>query len=131
MINGDEKANLLKGLAGADTINGHEGDDTIIPNRPANADGTANTGDPDPDNQGSFINQDTHVDNVNGGDGTDTLSYEGESDGVTASLVPRADDASTTDVDESETTLATIGAVSDLIATESVPAEEEGDDPPL
>ena len=33
-IDGNEKANLLKGLDGADRINGNDGDDTIIPNRP-------------------------------------------------------------------------------------------------
>ena len=40
-----ENANLLKGLDGADTINGHGGDDTILPNRPAGVDamGVANT----------------------------------------------------------------------------------------
>ena len=43
-IDGDDNANLLKGLDGADKINGNGGDDTIIPNRPANADGSANVG---------------------------------------------------------------------------------------
>ena len=37
-ITGDEHANLLKGLDGNDTINGLAGDDTILPNRPANVD---------------------------------------------------------------------------------------------
>ena len=46
-IDGDDNANLLKGLDGADRINGNGGDDTIIPNRPANADGSANVTDPD------------------------------------------------------------------------------------
>ena len=49
-IDGDDNANLLKGLDGADKINGNGGDDTIIPNRPANADGSANTAVNDLDN---------------------------------------------------------------------------------
>ena len=67
-ITGNEKANLLKGLDGADIINGLAGDDTIIPNRPMPpADPTE-----DPVMDG--------MDVVDGGTGSDTISYEGEAD---------------------------------------------------
>ena len=62
-IDGDEKANLLKGLDGADTINGLGGDDIIIPNRPMVVEGEA---------------PDDGVDVVDGGADDDTISYEGE-----------------------------------------------------
>ena len=125
-IDGDDNANLLKGLDGDDRINGNGGDDTIIPNRPANANGTANVSDLDA--EGAVVNAVDGNDTVNGGDGNDTISYEGESAGVTVSLVPREDDVggATEGVDESETTLATIqGGAVDSIATVEVPAEEE------
>ena len=35
IINGNGEANLLEGLDDADVINGHGGDDIILPNRPA------------------------------------------------------------------------------------------------
>ena len=84
-IDGDENANLLKGLDGADTINGRGGDDTIIPNRPANADGSANV--EDPVDGGTPTPAMDGSDTVNGGAGDgDTISYEGEARGVTVTL---------------------------------------------
>ena len=129
-IDGDDNANLLEGLDGADTINGNGGDDTIIPNRPANADGSANVSDEVKQDDGSTrtVAAMDGEDTVNGGEGNDTISYEGEMVGVTVSLVPREDDAEnvTADVNEAETTLATIeGGAVDSIATVEVPAEEE------
>ncbi len=72
-IDGNKKANLLKGLDDADIINGHEGDDTIIPNRPMVVDGET---------------PDDGVDVVDGGADSDTISYEGEAaaNGVTIDL---------------------------------------------
>ena len=43
VINGDDGPNMLKGLDGMDTINGHGEDDTILPNRPAGQWVVANT----------------------------------------------------------------------------------------
>ena len=65
IINGDGNANLLKGLDGADMINGHGGDDTIIPNRPM----------PPADGETAA---DDGKDIVDGGEGANTISYEGE-----------------------------------------------------
>ena len=85
IINGDGNANLLKGLDGADVINGHGGDDTILPNRPAGVDAmgvkVANTADAD-----TAPDTDDGVDVVDGGEGSDTINYEGESRGVTVDL---------------------------------------------
>ena len=58
----------LRALDGADVINGNDGDDTIIPNRPANADGTANTAANDTDNMGDGATVDGE-DIVDGGEG--------------------------------------------------------------
>ena len=90
-ITGDENANLLKGLDGNDTINGLAGDDTILPNRPANVDAmgvkSANTAANDnPDNM-----TEDGLDVVDGGDedeggSGDTISYEGESENVTVTV---------------------------------------------
>ena len=83
-LDGDGNANLLKGLDGADIINGMGGDDTILPNRPAMADDmgvlVANTaaGDTPAGTDG--------LDMVNGGEGNDTINYEGESAAVTVAL---------------------------------------------
>jgi len=131
-INGDDNANVLKGLDQADIINGHGGDDTILPNRPANADGTANVA----DGTGSEIDG---IDVVDGGKGSDTISYEGESTGVTIDLSATstpgfvaavADDPDTTDRDETIIAhfTATIGSVVDQIKVVNVGTE---DDPEL
>ena len=85
-IDGDDNANTLKGLDEADIINGNDGGDTILPNRPAMADAmgnpVANVADtgatPDAEVDG--------VDVVDGGEGNDTISYEGEGTGVTVNL---------------------------------------------
>ena len=85
IIDGDGNANLLKGLDGADIINGHGDNDTIIPNRPANVDSmgmkTANTVALD----GVTTSLDL-ADVVDGGMGSDTISYEGEDGDVTVNL---------------------------------------------
>jgi Ca2+-binding RTX toxin-like protein len=106
---GDGNANLLKGLDGADTINGHGEDDTILPNRPAMRNAT--TGDleanvttvTDVANATAEAGVDG-LDVVDGGEGNDTISYEGESAAVTVNLggvIPAIeDDAATTDTDE-------------------------------
>jgi Ca2+-binding RTX toxin-like protein len=102
---GDGNANLLKGLDGADTINGHGEDDTILPNRPAMRNAT--TGDleanvttvTDVANATAEAGVDG-LDVVDGGEGNDTISYEGERENVTVDLlkvipaVPAAPDAS-------------------------------------
>ena len=129
-ITGDSGPNLLQGLAGADTINGGGGDDKVIPNRPANTDGSANVSDDDPD--GTGINEDTHSDMVNGGADTDTISYEGEAATVVVTLTPAAtDDTSTDDIDETKVGTAVIGTgndtIIDYITTNEVPGEEAGD----
>ena len=133
-LDGDENANLLKGLDEADIINGNDGDDTILPNRPAMANATTGvleanvadtTADP-PEVDG--------VDVVDGGDGSDTISYEGESATVTVALgtiVPAvADDPGTTGTDESVIAhvAATIGSVVDMIKVVPNEATEEEDD---
>ena len=124
-IDGDDKANELQGLDGADRINGNGGDDTIIPNRPLGDDNMPNVVNAEVDDPPEIDG----VDTVDGGEGNDTISYEGESAAVTASLVPREDNVvdGPEDVDESETTLVTIeeSTVVDSIATVEVPAEEE------
>ena len=64
----------LMGLDGADKINGHGGDDTILPNRPLGPENAANTATLDTEMGTTLDGSDT----VNGGAGTDTISYEGE-----------------------------------------------------
>lgn len=80
-IDGDDNANVLKGLDEADIINGNGGDDTIIPNRPMPP-GLNETGDDlaEMPNDGA--------DTIDGGGGTDTLSYEGEQTVVQAGGTP-------------------------------------------
>jgi len=79
ILNGDDNANVLKGLDQADTINGHGGDDIILPNRPALEDGMPNVA------SGTAPEIDG-IDVVDGGEGNDTISYEGESNVVTIDL---------------------------------------------
>ena len=136
-ITGDENANLLKGLDGADRINGLAGDDTILPNRPANVDAmgvkSMNTAaNDDPDNM-----TEDGLDVVDGGDegdGGDTISYEGESAGVAVDLgtvVPAIADDDDTDMDE--TRIAFVAAsvnnqdagVSDRIKVKEVVMEDD------
>ena len=129
IIDGDEKANLLKGLDGADRINGNGGDDTIIPNRPLGPDGARRIRQLSQAANNEEGAGSDGIDTVNGGEGTDTISYEGEDQTVTVTLVPVDDDENTDDVNEAATTTATVGGggATDLIATEEVPAEEEGE----
>lgn len=107
ILDGDDNANLLKGLDGADIISGNGGDDTILPNRPAMdisdpADGTldANTAANNPNDP---VTPDG-LDVVDGGMGSDTISYEGEDAVVTVNLASviaaREDDDGTANVDE-------------------------------
>ena len=84
ILDGDENPNVLKGLDGADTINGHEGDDRILPNRPAEVDAMGvriSNAAADDDPAGT-----DGADVVDGGDDSDTIDYEGESAGVTVDL---------------------------------------------
>ena len=143
IINGNEKANLLKGLDGADLINGNDGDDTILPNRPAMdlsdpADGTldanvATLTDPADATVDGGVDG---VDVVDGGEGSDTISYEGESASVTVDLSADTtpgfiaaveDEMSTPDVDETAAArfTATIGNIADLIAVVDIGTEDE------
>ena len=100
-LDGDGEANLLKGLDGADIINGKDDSDTIIPNRPAmdiNGDGMkqANTQTTNPNDPATSDGLDV----IDGGDGIDTISYEGESESVTVNLgtiVPAIEDDETTE----------------------------------
>ena len=86
IIDGDDNANLLKGLDGADMINGHGGDDTILPNRPAGVNdmgvAEANTAAAD----STDFEYEDEADVVDGGEGSDTISYEGESATVEVDL---------------------------------------------
>ena len=120
-IDGDGNANLLKGLDGADMINGHGKDDTILPNRPAmdmNGDGIldSNTADGNPNDP---VTPDG-LDVVDGGEGNDTISYEGEASGeaVTVDLstvVPAIADDPTTPGNE-----ARIAHVAAQVGTQTV-----------
>ena len=118
IINGDDNSNILEGLDGADEINGYGGDDTIFPNRPPNDDGTANRADDTADpveTDGS--------DMIDGGGGTNTLSYAGELVTVTVTLVPAADDdIATENIDEAQVSTAVLqtpggSSVTDYIST--------------
>jgi len=85
LIDGNDENNVLMGLDGTDTINGHGGNDTIFPNRPAMADAQGVL-------QANVVNTTgtpAEVDGedvVDGGDGSDTISYEGENVVVTVAL---------------------------------------------
>ena len=81
-IKGDEGMNVLQGLDGADEIIGLRGDDRILPNRPAKV--NPETGVLEADVAGPNAND--GVDVVDGGEGSDTISYEGESAVVTVDL---------------------------------------------
>ena len=117
MIDGDNNANRLEGWDGADTINGHGGDDTIVPNRPM------------PPAAGEAADA---TDTVDGGMGSDTISYEGEAtgSGVTIDLsatqapgfIEEMVDADLSDGDSSAPAhfTATIGSVVDRIAVVNV-----------
>ena len=84
LIDGNDENNVLMGLDGTDTINGHGGNDTIFPNRPVIVvDGgllanVANTAGTPPEVDGEDV--------VDGGDGSDTISYDGENTMVTVDL---------------------------------------------
>ena len=122
IINGDENPNLLVGLDGADMINGSDGDDTILPNRPAqdtmgilSSNVTDITNDDEADAEGGIDG----VDVIDGGAGSDTISYEGESANIgidlSATSSPRfvsvEDDLNTDDIDETDAyfTVAIVG----------------------
>ena len=134
IIDGDGNANLLKGLDGADTINGHGGDDTILPNRPVEMDdmgvAIANTA------AGATPQGTDGVDVVDGGDegdDGDTINYEGESAGVTVDLsdMEEATGANTPD-DPSDDVIAHVGAtvaggVTDMIKVVNISTDP--DDP--
>ena len=130
IINGDDGPNLLKGLDGDDTINGRGGDDTIIPNRPANPGMTATDVENTADDEAGVTSD--GIDIVDGGAGSDTISYEGEDTDVIVDLSKTAstpDDTSTTDEDETvaahvEGMVASPGAT-DRIAVENVGTEDE------
>ena len=126
VINGDDGPNLLKGLDGMDTINGHGGDDTILPNRPAGPMGVANVSDLNPEG-GDPIPANDQSDKVNGGAGTDTISYEGEAEAVTIDLsqvVP----ATTGDSAVPAHYAATVNSVVDMIAVDDKGTEDTEDD---
>ena len=130
-ITGDENANVLKGLDQADTLNGGAGDDTILPNRPAE-DGAANIASgTEPEIDG--------IDVVDGGEGSDTISYEGESGVVTINLSATGDpgfiaavtdDPGTTD---DETDFAHFQAIVTGAATDEIKVVDRGtaDEPKL
>ena len=88
VINGDKDPNTLKGLDGADTINGLGENDVILPNRPA----MDSDGDGMLDANTRALNTEAPTDQVDGADvvdggaGTDTISYEGEDQIVTIDL---------------------------------------------
>lgn len=115
-IDGDDNDNRLEGYDGADRINGKGGNDMIIPNRPAKANAMGVLEADAADETASPTPEDDGADMVNGGAGTDTISYEGESEVVTVTLntataaagvddvgfvAAVTDDATTTDTDES------------------------------
>ena len=130
IINGDGKANRLEGLDGADVINGHGDDDTILPNRPAGVDdmGVAVTNTAADDDLG-----DDGEDVVDGGDGSDTISYEGESASATvevdlSTVVPAVEDTSGDDAPDNSViahVAATIGSVTDMITVGNIGTEDE------
>ena len=137
IIDGDGNANLLKGLDGADTINGHGGDDTIIPNRPMppapNADGNGLAA-------GETTPMDG-IDTIDGGEGVDTVSYEGEQSVSAVSIIARAlvvdlsdepvaDSLDTSNIDESKpphikATLGGDAGVTDKIIVENKGTEDK------
>ncbi len=133
-IDGDGNANLLKGLDGEDVINGHGGDDTIIPNRPAgmNDDGES-VSNAAADATPAGTDGADMVDGGDHGDKGDTISYEGESAAVTIDLgtiVPAeggtTPDDPTDDVDAH--VAATVSGVTDMIKVVENAATEDEDD---
>ena len=132
IIDGDEKANLLMGRDGMDTINGHGGDDTIFPNRPAMLDATgvlvSNTADGNPNVPLTLDGEDV----VDGGAGSDTISYAGESAGVVVDLstITPAVGAETPN-DAGDDVIAhfkattTIGNITDMIKVVNIGTEDE------
>ncbi|MYI73187.1 MAG: calcium-binding protein [Candidatus Dadabacteria bacterium] len=125
IINGDDNANVLKGLDQADTINGHGGDDTIIPNRPAEG-GAANVAD------GTAPEVDG-IDTVDGGEGSDTISYEGESAAVTVNLATIVAAVGTDTPDDATDDVIAHVAVSGPAATDRIVLVDRGteDEPKL
>ena len=116
IIDGDGNANLLKGLDGADMINGHGEDDTILPNRPAmdmDDDGILDSNTAAGNLNGNPPTTDG-ADVVDGGMGSDTISYEGESGDVTVNLGDLQ--AATDDViAHVAVTISTVSGITDMI----------------
>lgn len=138
IINGDGNANRLEGLDGADMINGHGGNDTILPNRPVMIDAmgdrvsnvttiTAITDITDIAEAGV-----DGIDKVDGGEGKDTISYEGESAGVTVDLSATDAPGFIAAVEDDPTVVphftATVGTVVDQIAVVNMPTEDDPDE---
>ncbi|MXW22578.1 MAG: calcium-binding protein [Candidatus Dadabacteria bacterium] len=128
ILTGDDGPNVLKGLDQADTLNGGDGDDMILPNRPVDMDSNgmaiANVASgTEPEIDG--------VDVVDGGEGSDTINYEGESGSLVVALgtvvaaVP--DDPATTDTNEAVIAhvAATVGAVTDMVVVVNRGTEDE------
>ncbi len=130
ILTGDDGDNVLKGLDQADTLNGGAGDDTLLPNRPAEVDAM---GDPIANVASGTAPETDGVDNVDGGEGNDTISYEGESSGVTVALAvitPRADgdDGTPNTADDIPAHVAaTVSGVADRIAIVNRGTAEEPD----
>ena len=130
IIDGDDNANLLKGLDGADVINGHGGDDTILPNRPAGVNdmgvAEANTAAAD-----DVTNSADEADVVDGGEGSDTISYEGESATVVVDLstvVEAVDDTSGDDAPDNSViahVTATVATVVDMIKVVNISTDPD------
>lgn len=125
IINGDDNANVLKGLDQADTINGHGGDDTIIPNRPAEDDAANVASGTAPEVDG--------IDTVDGGEGSDTISYEGESAAVTVNLATIVAAVGTDTPDDATDDVIAHVAVSGPAATDRIVLVDRGteDEPKL
>ncbi len=128
-LDGDGNANLLKGLDGADIINGMGGDDTILPNRPVMLNdmgvAEANTATLD-----TATDSTDGVDLVDGGEGSDTIDYQGESAAVTVNLgteVAASDPDGTPDSGDEIAAhfAATVDGITDRIAQVNIGTEDE------